>query len=120
MGKLTTHVLDTTLGRPAQGVVVELRRATNGSEASVECIARGSTNADGRLDAPLLNADSLEVGRYVLSFYLGDYFRASGALLSDPPFLDVVTIPFGIASVEENYHVPLLASPWSFATYRGS
>jgi 5-hydroxyisourate hydrolase len=109
-GRLTTHVLDTATGRPAAGVAIELVR-------DGEVLARATTNADGRTDAPLLEA--LEVGFYELRFAVGAYFAGGGAV-SDPPFLDVVPIRFGVADAGAHHHVPLLVSPWSYSTYRGS
>jgi len=115
MGRLTTHVLDTAAGIPARGMRVELRR-TEPAAAS----ASFQTNADGRLPADLLEGAALAVGRYELCFHVADYFRARGIALPDPPFLDVVVIRFGIADPAQHYHVPLLVSPWSYSTYRGS
>jgi 5-hydroxyisourate hydrolase len=114
MGRLTTHVLDTASGRPAAGVRVVLRRD---SEAAV--VAEGTTNADGRLDKPLLDGAAFRTGRYELTFYVGDYFRKSGTPLSDPAFLDVIPLRFAIAE-DAHYHVPLLVSPYGYSTYRGS
>lgn len=114
MGRLTTHVLDTALGRPAAGLAVELFRV--GEE--VEC-ARGTTNADGRLDAPLLEGAAFEAGVYELRFHVGAYLKGK-AQLPEIPFLDVIPIRFGIAAADEHYHVPLLLSPFGYATYRGS
>jgi 5-hydroxyisourate hydrolase len=108
---LTTHVLDTAAGRPAQGVAVELWRM----EPAPECVVRAVTNADGRTDAPLLPPDAFRPGRYELRFAIGDYFG-----LPRPRFLDVVALPVGLAEGQGHYHVPLLCSPWSFSTYRGS
>ncbi len=111
MGKLTTHVLDTARGRPAAGVAVELRRDD-------ELIGSATTNADGRTDHPLLEGEALVAGVYELVFDVGAYFGGddSGA----PPFLGRVPVRFGIADPDAHYHVPLLASPWSYSTYRGS
>jgi 5-hydroxyisourate hydrolase len=118
MGRLTTHVLDTMHGRPAAGVGVELIRINgDGSRAT---IVRTRTNADGRTDVPLLAGAAFATGSYELMFHIGDYFRARGVGLADPPFLDVVPIRFQIAEPDDHYHVPLLASPWSYSTYRGS
>lgn len=116
MGRLTTHVLDTASGCPAGGVTVSLFRVQTGREM----IAQASTNADGRLDAPILDSDSFAPGVYELVFAAGDYFRAGHNELPDPPFVDEVVIRFGIADVDQHYHVPLLVSPWSYSTYRGS
>ncbi|MFT3790624.1 MAG: hydroxyisourate hydrolase [Rudaea sp.] len=115
MGRLTTHVLDTAHGIPARGMRVELHAAGSG-----ERLASLRTNGDGRADAPLLDGDALRAGRYTLTFCVADYFRAQGVALPDPPFLDVVRIDFGVAEAEKHYHVPLLVSPWSYSTYRGS
>jgi hydroxyisourate hydrolase len=108
---LTTHVLDTALGRPAGGVEITLHR--DGEE-----LARAVTNADGRTDGPLL--DPLEAGIYELRFAVGAYLRGAGHAVTDPPFLDVVPIRFGVAAAGEHHHVPLLVSPWAYSTYRGS
>lgn len=115
MGRLSTHVLDTAHGCPAAGMGFELRRA---GEAGA--ILQGHTNADGRYDGPLLAADALCAGRYELVFDVAAYFRGRGVELPDPPFLDRVTLAFGIADASAHYHVPLLVSPWSYSTYRGS
>lgn len=117
MGKLSTHVLDTLHGRPAGGVRVELHRV-DGGEASLVVATR--TNADGRTDRPLLDGDAVRRGRYRLTFHVGEYFRAQGVPLPDPPFIDVVPVDFGIAEDGGSYHVPLLCTPWTYATYRGS
>lgn len=114
MGRLTTHVLDTANGCPAAGMAFALYR--RGTE---QALARGNTNADGRCDAPLLEG-ALEAGRYELRFGVADYFRTQGSVLPDPPFLDEVTLAFGISDPQGHYHVPLLVSPWSYSTYRGS
>ena len=117
MAKLSTHVLDTARGRPAPGVSIELS-AADGERWTP--LARTCTNADGRTDEPLLAGDAVRPGRYRLSFAAGDYFRATGVELPEPPFVDVVVIDFGIAEAGGNYHVPLLVSPWAWSTYRGS
>ncbi len=117
MGKLSTHVLDTAHGRPGQGVTVELF-AIEGQERRLLKTAR--TNADGRCDAPLLEGESVQVGKYELVFHAGDYFAALGVALPEPRFLDRVTLAFGIADASQNYHVPLVLTPWSYSTYRGS
>lgn len=116
-GRLSTHVLDTMHGGPAPGVRIELRRL-DGEAATV--LRDALTNADGRVDGGLLTGDDLQVGRYEIAFHLGDYFRARGVALPDPPFLDVVPVRFAIADASGHYHVPLLASPWAYSTYRGS
>ena len=116
-GRLSTHVLDTTAGRPAAGIRVELREIGAGAEA---LLAVAVTNADGRTDAPLLAGVPLRIGRYRLDFHVGAYFAARQSATADPPFLDIVPVRFAIADPEGHYHVPLLVSPWSYATYRGS
>jgi len=119
VGRLSTHVLDTTTGKPAAGVTIILRRLR--SDGASERLAETVTNSDGRTDAPLLSGDALAVGTYELTFHIGPYFRGRKELdLADPPFLDAVPIRFGIASPDGHYHVPLLVSPWAFSTYRGS
>jgi 5-hydroxyisourate hydrolase len=110
MGKLTTHVLDTAHGRPGAGIAVELYRLENETGTLV---TKATTNRDGRTDAPLLEGESLRSGTYQLVFHIGAYFKSQG-------FLDVVPIRFTIADPAGHYHVPLLCSPWSYTTYRGS
>jgi len=117
MARLSTHVLDTAHGVPAAGVRVLLHRVDGGRAALV---AERVTNADGRTDSPLLSGDTIPCGRYRLTFHAGDYFRTRGVALPDPPFVDVVELAFGIADAAGHYHVPLLVSPWSYSTYRGS
>ena len=111
MNTLSTHVLDTMHGRPASGLAVVLS-GPNGE------IGHGITNVDGR--CPDLAPDGLAPGRYALRFSVADYFRAQGVDLRDPPFLDEVTVDFGVATEEGHYHVPLLVSPFAYSTYRGS
>jgi 5-hydroxyisourate hydrolase len=118
MAGLTTHVLDTTRGRPAQGVAIELHALS--PDGARTLIASALTNADGRTDAPLVSAAEARAGVYELTFHIGDYFRRQGAATADPPFLDVVPIRFAIADATAHYHVPLVATPWSYSTYRGS
>jgi 5-hydroxyisourate hydrolase len=113
MRRLTTHVLDTAAGRPAAGLTVELYRV--GSDAR---LAVGVTNADGRLDRPLAEGSEFPDGVYELRFHAGDYLRRTNQA-GDPPFLDVVPIRFGAAGGAA-YHVPLILSPFGYATYRGS
>lgn len=112
MGKLTTHVLDTVHGGPAAGVRIELRRVADG-----ELVTTLTTNADGRGDRPLLEGESLESGEYELLFMVREYFMERGV---DSPFLDHVPVRFMIFDTAQNYHVPLLVSPWAYSTYRGS
>jgi 2-oxo-4-hydroxy-4-carboxy-5-ureidoimidazoline decarboxylase len=116
-GRLTTHVLDTARGCPAAGVPVTLERIEKGETALVR---QTVTNADGRLDQPLLAGAEMTAGRWRLTFAAGAYFLASGQRLSAPAFLDRIPLCFAIANPEQHYHVPLLVSPWSFSTYRGS
>ena len=116
-GRLSTHVLDTHAGRPAAGVKIELYEI--GASATA-LLKDAVTNADGRTDEPLLSGAPLRVGRYELRFHVGDYFANSGPKLPNPAFLDVVPVRFAIAEPEGHYHVPLLVTPWSYSTYRGS
>lgn len=115
-GVLTTHVLDTALGRPAAGLTVELYRIDGDARAK---LAQAVTNEDGRCDAPLLEGEAFRTGRYELVFQAGAYLRASGTALPHPLFLDEIPIRFGMAE-PRHYHVPLLLSPFGYSTYRGS
>ena len=115
-GSLTTHVLDTARGRPAAGMGIELFRIEEGEPRSLK---RSGTNADGRTDGPLLAGDEFEAGIYEIVFDVGGYFSGEHGV-ANPPFLGRVPIRFGVADPSAHYHVPLLASPWSYATYRGS
>jgi 5-hydroxyisourate hydrolase len=115
---LTTHVLDVTRGAPAERVRVELYEFAAGDERKL--VADVATNADGRTDQPLIGAAEARAGFFELVFHAGDYFRRQGAKTADPPFLDLVPIRFAIAEARAHYHVPLILSPWSYATYRGS
>jgi 2-oxo-4-hydroxy-4-carboxy-5-ureidoimidazoline decarboxylase len=117
-GRLSTHVLDTSVGRPAAGVRVELLQLFASGE--MRAIARVTTNADGRTDQPLIGGQPIPVGRYELRFHVGEHFGRAGGALADPPLLDVVPVQFAVAEPEGHYHVPLLVTPWSYATYRGS
>ena len=118
MGHLSTHVLDTMNGCPAAGMAVRLQRM-HGERA--ETIRSLTLNADGRADGgPLLDAAQMAAGRYRLVFSVAPYFRARGVALPEPPFIDEVQLDFGIADADGHYHVPLLVSPWSYSTYRGS
>ena len=116
-GRLSTHVLDTHAGRPAVGVAIELYEFA-GERAHY--IQSAITNADGRTDQPLIGGRPLPIGRYELRFAVGDHFRSRGIECGDPPFLDIVPLRFSIAEPEGHYHVPLLCTPWSYSTYRGS
>lgn len=118
-GKLTTHVLNTTQGMPAANVLIEVWRCDDdGSPARRLKTVR--TNADGRTDVPLLSGEEMSEGVYELVFAVGDYFGGQAGAVVSPPFLDHVPIRFGIADATAAYHVPLLVSPWSYSTYRGS
>ena len=119
MGKLTTHVLDTAHGCPASGMSVELW-SINGQFRQKSLLKTIVTNADGRTDTPLLVDAELTVGIYELVFKVGEYFARFSDRLPDPPFLDRIPLQFGIADLTAHYHVPLLVSPWSYSTYRGS
>ena len=116
-GRLSTHVLDLVLGKPAVGVRVVLKELAGSAEGVLK---EAVTNADGRTDGPLLAGSPLRIGSYEIAFHIGAYFAERGAATSRPPFLDVVPIRFAIAEPEAHYHVPLLASPWAYSTYRGS
>lgn len=116
MGRLSTHVLDTARGLPAAGITVEVWRL----EADTRTFLKNAiTNADGRTDEPLLTGDAFRAGRYELVFCVAAYFRTFLAL-SDPAFLDDITLRFGVADADVTYHVPLLVSPYGYSTYRGS
>ena len=117
MGFLTTHVLDTMNGCPAAGMRVALYRLDGDAPQPLRELA---LDADGRAGGPLLEGDAFRAGRYRLAFEVGGYFRARGIELPEPAFLDRVLLDFGIADATSHYHVPLLASPWAYSTYRGS
>ena len=114
---LSTHVLDTMHGCPAAGMAGSLF-STQGDEATL--LQRLVLNHDGRTDAPLFDNASLRKGTYRLTFDVAAYFKARGVVLPEPNFLDRVSLDFGIANADQHYHVPLLVSPWSYSTYRGS
>jgi 5-hydroxyisourate hydrolase len=117
---LSTHVLDTMHGTPAAGMAVALY-TTSGPDAAPSLVKRLVLNADGRNpDGPLYDTQSLQKGSYRLVFDVAAYFRARGVELPEPPFLNQVSLDFGVADVSQHYHVPLLVSPWSYSTYRGS
>jgi 5-hydroxyisourate hydrolase len=116
-GFLTTHVLDTARGLPAQGLAITLYRLVGGARMEV---ARKVTNEDGRTDGPILPKEQFATGQYELVFAAGDYLRATGQAGADPLFLDEVPIRFGINDADSHYHVPLLLSPYGYSTYRGS
>lgn len=117
MGRLTTHVLDTAHGKPGRNIEIRLHSIVNNQR---HALASCRTNQDGRCDQPLLEGDALKAGIYELDFHLGAYFAALGAAQTEPPFLDVVTVRFGVADPSLHFHVPLVATPWSYSTYRGS
>ena len=124
-GKISTHVLDTSIGKPGAGVVLRLFALEKVACASGEILTRSllnatQTNADGRTDAPLLANEAMRVGQYEIEFEIGTYFKAQDKVLPEPAFLDVVTLRFGVADAAANYHVPLVCTPWSYSTYRGS
>lgn len=114
---LTTHMLDTASGKPAEGVKIDFSLLDG---AAYKLIKTVHTNADGRNAEPLLTPENMKVGQYELAFYIGEYFTKQGTVLPNPPFLDKAVIQFGMADATSHYHVPLLASPWSYTTYRGS
>ncbi|MGY0072198.1 MULTISPECIES: hydroxyisourate hydrolase [Vibrio] len=116
MGKLTTHVLDTMHGTPGAEIKVELHQVDGSSLVYIKDV---TTNFDGRTDSPMLEGNEFVAGKYQLTFYVADYYRAKGVDIGDIAFLDDVVIRFGI-SEDSHYHVPLLVSPYSFSTYRGS
>ncbi len=116
-GFLTTHVLDTARGVPAEGIRISLYRVSGNSHRK---IAETVTNDDGRTDSPILPKDDFKTGTYELIFHCGDYLRETGQAGADPLFLDEVPIRFGMADAEAHYHVPLLLSPYGYSTYRGS
>ena len=116
MGRLSTHVLDTGLGRPAAGMRIELARLADGRTELIKAVV---TNADGRTDEPLLSGTALVPGKYRLLFHVGAFFAGRGEAGAGQ-FLDVVPIDFVVTDAAAVYHVPLLVSPWSYTTYRGS
>jgi len=117
-GRLSTHVLDTHSGKPAAGIAVELIELSELGENRV--VTRTVTNSDGRTDVPLIGGRPVPIGSYELHFSVGNYFAARGVPLSDPPFLDHIPLRFAVSEPEGHLHVPLLVTPWSYATYRGS
>ncbi|WP_417526037.1 hydroxyisourate hydrolase [Marinovum sp.] len=116
-GYLTTHILDTARGCPAEGIRITLYRLSSGSR---EQIAETVTNDDGRTDAPILPAERFETGSYELVFHAGEYLRSTGQVSEDILFLDEIPLRFGMNDAEAHYHVPLLLSPYGYSTYRGS
>lgn len=118
MARLTTHILDTAQGRPAANVRIQLFQLL--ADGGRMLLADLHSNPDGRTDEPLLAGDAIALGQYELLFHMGDYFTLHHVGLADPPFLDQVPVRFAIAETGGHYHVPLLASPWAYSTYRGS
>lgn len=116
-GRLSTHVLDTANGRPAAGMTIDFYALEGESYRLVSSI---ETNADGRTDKPLLIGDAVKVGKYQIVFHVAAYYAKAGTKLADPPFLDTVPVQFTIFDPKAHYHVPLLTTPWSYSTYRGS
>ena len=117
-GRLSTHVLDTHSGRPAGGIALELVELSELGASRV--VTRAITNSDGRTDQPLIGGRPVPIGRYELTFSVGKYFAELGVPMSDPPFLDSIPLRFSVSEPEGHLHVPLLVTPWSYATYRGS
>ncbi|WP_431856950.1 hydroxyisourate hydrolase [Azospirillum sp.] len=116
--KLSTHVLDTYHGRPGAGVKIDFARVEkDGSKTLIKTV---TTNADGRTDQLLFTAEEMAVGTYELTFHVADYYRAQGLTLPEPAFLGAVPVRFGIFDAKQGYHVPLLCTPWTYTTYRGS
>lgn len=116
-GRLTTHVLDTANGCPAAGMTIEFAVLDRGIWTNLKSLL---TNSDGRTNEPLLSGDEMRTAEFRLLFHVAEYFRARGVQLPNPPFLDSVPVRFGISDPRAHYHVPLLCSPWSYSTYRGS
>jgi len=114
---LTTHVLDTASGKPGEGVKIEFSVLEG---EAYKLLATVTTNADGRNAQPLLTPENMKAGKYQLVFYVGEYFTKLGTVLPNPPFLEKAVIQFGMADATAHYHVPILVSPWSYTTYRGS
>jgi 2-oxo-4-hydroxy-4-carboxy-5-ureidoimidazoline decarboxylase len=117
-GRLSTHVLDNHRGKPAAGIEIELIELANLGASRI--ITRAITNADGRTDLPLIHGRPVPIGRYELAFNVGKYFSERKVPMCDPPFLDVIPLRFSVSEPEGHLHVPLLVTPWSYATYRGS
>lgn len=114
---LTTHMLDVVNGRPAAGVRIDFSALDGDAYRLIRTV---HTNEDGRNAEPLLTAETIKVGQYQLVFHIAEYFAKAGVVLPNPPFLDKAVIQFGISDAGSHYHVPLLASPWTYTTYRGS
>jgi 5-hydroxyisourate hydrolase len=117
MGRLTTHVLDTARGRPGDGIRIEVYRLEGETRVHLKDVI---TNNDGRCDAPILEGDAFTAGEFELVFHAGDYLRRHGDDVAEPRFLDIIPLRFGVADGSQHYHVPLLLSPYSYSSYRGS
>lgn len=117
MGRLTTHALDTAHGLPGRNIEVRLYRKTPNSRLELKSV---QTNHDGRCDQPLLEGDAFQSGVYEIDFHIGAYLAKLGTTLPEPAFLDVVTLRFGVADPSQHFHVPIVFTPWSYSTYRGS
>ncbi len=118
MGRLSTHILDTVRGKPAADVAIDLDILEQGG--TWRRLKQVRTNADGRTDQPMLTGDEFKAGTYMLTFHMGAYFKAHGLASGDPLFLDQIPLRFAVTDASAHYHVPLLATPWSYSTYRGS
>jgi 5-hydroxyisourate hydrolase len=116
MGRLTTHVLDTSAGIPAAGIRIELHELKGDASP---LLASAITGPDGRCPAALMDGPAMRIGRYTLTFHVAEYFRSRGVVLPEPPFIEQAVVRIGIARSDDHYHVPLLISPWSYAVYRG-
>lgn len=117
MGRLTTHVLDTARGCPGQGIRIEIFRLEDEQRIRLGEVV---TNDDGRCDAPILEGEAFTCGEYELLFHAGEYLQRQGVPGREPRFLDRIPLRFGVVDASEHYHVPLLLSPYSYSTYRGS
>jgi 5-hydroxyisourate hydrolase len=117
MGRLTTHVLDTVAGLPAAGVRIDLHELP--ASGAPRLLASVLTGQDGRCPAPLLAGEAFRAGRYSLTFHMAEYFRGRGLELPQPAFIEEALVQIGVAHADQHYHVPLLASPWSYSVYRG-
>lgn len=118
MGRLSTHILDVTVGKPAEGVALELHELAE--DGGWRLLRQTATNRDGRTDAPLLAGAEFRTGTYMLTFHVGPHFQKTATEPARRPFLDVIPLRFFVSEPEAHYHVPLLVSPWSYSTYRGS
>jgi 5-hydroxyisourate hydrolase len=117
MAGITTHILDTGAGKPGAGMRIDFSVLVDGSYKLVKTV---TTNADGRTDQMILKPEETKVGQYELLFHVADYFRAQGQALAEPSFIDKVPVRFAVFDPAQHYHVPMIATPWSCGTYRGS